>query len=315
MQRVLVTGGSGFVGSRVVRRLLDLGIDVGLLLRSEKTARRLEGLIGRCEVFGTDLADLRGIYPALKEFAPQGVVHLAWAGVGGADRNDSVQLCNVSQAVDLFRLSREVGVAHFVGLGSQAEYGQMFGRVDETAPTRPTTLYGAVKLATGCVLERAASAGGCTCAWLRLFSSYGPDDAPGWLIPYLIRTLLAGEKPSLTACEQLWDYVHVDDAADAVVSALRGGVHGVFNVGSGSAPCLREVVELIRDYIDPSLPLGFGEVDYRPDQIMHLEADIRALRSATGWHPRVSLNAGLVSTIEWYQEAFFSEQRARFPLS
>lgn len=298
MKRVLVTGGAGFVGARVVHRLVEQGCAVALLLRETSNTRRLQGVLERCTVLRGDLAHLEAQRAPLQAFAPDGVLHLAWEGVKGADRNHPMQLSNVSTSIDLFRLTGEIGCASFVGLGSQAEYGLLSGRIDERAPTRPTTTYGAAKLATGCVLERAAAAAGRPFAWLRLFSSYGPDDDPSWLIPYMIRTLLAGERPRLTKAEQIWDYIHVDDVADAIVAALLGGANGVFNLGSGEARPLRGIVSTIRDMIDPSLELGFGEVPYRPDQVMHLEADISALKAAAAWHPKIRLEDGLAALVQ-----------------
>jgi UDP-glucose 4-epimerase len=303
MKRVLVTGGAGFVGAPVVHRLVEQGYAVALLLRETSDARRLQGVLERCIVLRGDLSRLEALRAPLQAFAPEGLLHLAWEGVKGADRNHPMQLSNVSTAIDLFRLTGEIGCTSFVGLGSQAEYGLLSGRIDERAPTRPTTTYGAAKLATGCVVERAAAAAGRPFAWLRLFSSYGPDDDPSWLIPSMIRTLLAGDRPRLTKAEQIWDYIHVADVADAIIAVLQTGARGVFNLGAGRARPLREIAELVRDAIDPALPIGFGEVDYRPDQVMHLEPDIGALRAATGWAPRVPLEQGLASTIAWYRAA------------
>jgi UDP-glucose 4-epimerase len=303
MKRVLVTGGAGFVGARVVHRLVEEGSAVALLLRETSDTRRLQGVISRCTVLRGDLSRLEVLRAPLQAFAPEGVLHLAWGGVKGADRNHPMQLCNVSTSIDLFQLTGEIGCASFVGLGSQAEYGLLSGRIDERAPTRPTTTYGAAKLAIGCVLERAAAAAGRPFAWLRLFSSYGPDDDPSWLIPYMIRTLLSGERPKLTKAEQVWDYIHVDDVADAIVAALQTGARGIFNLGSGQARPLREIIERLRDAIDTASPLCFGEVEYRPDQVMHLESDIGALCAATGWKPRVRLEQGLAEVIAWHRRA------------
>jgi UDP-glucose 4-epimerase len=297
MKRVLVTGGAGFIGARVVHRLVEQGREVAVLLRPTSDARRLADVIGRCTVLRGDLSQLEALRAPMQAFAPEGVLHLAWEGVKGADRNHPMQLANVPNSIELFRLTGEIGRANFVGLGSQAEYGQLSGRIDERAPTRPTTTYGAAKLATGCVLERAAAAAGRRFAWLRLFSSYGPGDDPSWLIPYLIRTLMAGERPRLTKAEQIWDYIHVDDVADGIVAALVAGATGFFNLGSGQGRPLRDIVTLIRDMVDPSLPLGFGEVPYRPDQVMHLEADVSALASAASWHPRITLEDGLAAMV------------------
>ena len=301
MKRVLVTGGTGFVGSRLVHRLVEQGYSVALLLREMSDARRLRDVIDCCTIVRGDLSRVEVLRAPLLSFAPECVIHLAWEGVKGAYRNHPMQLLNVSTSIKLFQITGEIGCSAFVGLGSQAEYGPLTGRIDEGAPTRPTTTYGAAKLSTGCVLERAAAAVGRPFSWLRLFSSYGPDDDPTWLIPYVIRTLLAGQRPKLTRAEQIWDYIHVDDVAEAILATLRTQARGIFNLGSGEARPLREIVEQIRDNIDPMLPLGFGELDYRPDQVMHLECDISALHAVTGWAPRVPLEEGLARTIEWHR--------------
>jgi nucleoside-diphosphate-sugar epimerase len=163
-------------------------------------------------------------------------------------------------------------------------------------------VYGAAKLATYHVLERLAAADDRTFSWLRLFSSYGCDDDPSWLIPYMINSLLARQRPSVTPAEQLWDYIHVDDAARAVIAAMDARATGAFNLGSGRAVPLRQVMETVRDLIDPKLEIGFGEKPYRPDQVMHLEADISALTAKTGWVPVVSLDEGLRRMVRWHRE-------------
>jgi UDP-glucose 4-epimerase len=300
MNKILVTGATGFVGARVVRQLVAQGREVALLIRPSSNTRRIGDLLEHCTIIRGDLAQLGAARDELVHFSPNSVLHLAWEGVKGADRNSPVQLKNVRSSIALYELMQSLGCDNFVGLGSQAEYGLLSGSIAEDAPTRPTTAYGAGKLATGLVLERAAAASGRKFAWLRLFSSYGPDDDPSWLIPYLIGCLLDGEKPSLTMAEQVWDYLYVDDVAAGVIAALDAGARGFFNLGSGQARPLREIVTMIRDLIDPSLALGFGEVPYRSDQVMHLEADVSALAAATGWGPRVTLESGLAATVSWY---------------
>ncbi|PIT73919.1 NAD(P)-dependent oxidoreductase [Limnohabitans sp. G3-2] len=308
MNKIFVTGGTGFVGARVVRQLVEQGREVAVLMRASSNSRRIDDLLDRCTVIRGDLAQIETIRGALKHFSPEAVVHLAWDGVKGVDRNSAVQMDNIVASVNLYQLTEQIGCCNFVGLGSQAEYGPAVGRISESNATRPTTAYGAAKLATGLVLERTAAVTGRPFAWLRLFSSYGPDDDPSWLIPYMIRSLLAGEKPRLTKAEQIWDYIHVNDVAAGVIAALDAGACGFFNLGSGQERPLREIISLIRDMIDPSLTLGFGEVPYRPDQVMHLAADITALSSASGWSPAVSLKSGLSETVEWYKKEKSNEK-------
>jgi nucleoside-diphosphate-sugar epimerase len=78
------------------------------------------------------------------------------------------------------------------------------------------------------------------------------------------------------------------------------GAAGVFNLASGRVETIRRIVEMVRDLIDPSLSLGFGEVPYRPDQVMCMQADIRRLVKTTGWRPETSLEAGLQKTVQWF---------------
>ena len=195
-----------------------------------------------------------------------------------------------------------VASAALLVLGSQAEYGPCSGRIHETTPTCPTTVYGATKLGTGLALDRLASAEGFAFSWLRLFSTYGPADDPSWLIPYVTLQLLQGKRPALTAAEQVWDYLHVDDVAAGVIAAIDHRARGLYNLGSGRAVPLRQIITQVRDQIDPALPLGFGEVPYRPDQVMHLEADIGALTAATGWQPELELADGIASTVAWFRQ-------------
>jgi nucleoside-diphosphate-sugar epimerase len=241
---------------------------------------------------------------ALGRFSPDTVFHLAWHGVRRGLRDDASQIdVNVGGSINLFRTAVDVGVRSFVAAGSQAEYGPATERLNEGHPTRPRTLYGAAKLATSVLLERLAELDAVQLAWLRVFSVYGPRDDADTLISSLVRQFLAGERPAVTSGAQLWDYLHVDDAADAFLSVARSGASGVMNVGAGLATPLRDTITMVRDLIDPSLEIGFGEVPIREGAVTRLEPDIARLQAATGWAPRIGLEEGLRGTIEWHRKS------------
>lgn len=294
---VLVTGASGFIGAATVQALRASGAPVAVLLRDPSRSGRLRDLAGVMVVQG-DLKDPASYRDALKTLGPETILHLAWGGVAGADRNAPSQYDNVLATHALLEAALAAGATRFVGFGSQAEYGPHEGRLDETMATRPTTLYGAAKLATYLLCERRCALAGLSFAWVRIFSTFGPGDSPDTMISYLVRALLAGQRPALTTAEQEWDYLFVEDAGEAIAALARSNATGIFNLGSGQAARLRDIITQVRDLVDPALPLGFGEVPYRPDQVMHLEADISALHQATGWSPRRSLREGLALTVE-----------------
>ncbi len=301
---LLLTGSTGFLGAHLVRRLArESSVRLGLLIRPFSDRARLPHLPANAVMITGDLENLTDARDAIVAFRPDAVVHSAWFGVGNKQRNDPLQIDrNLVPTLDLLKIAAAAGAKHFIGVGSQAEYGPANQRISENHPTHPTTLYGATKLASCVLCERLSAELGLRFAWLRVFSTYGPMEDPGWLIPYLTQSLLRRERPSLTACEQLWDYVYGPDAADAIWDVTRTATAtGVFNLGSGQAVLLRSIVEQIRDLVDRSLPLGIGEVPYRPDQVMHLEADVTRLRQATGWQPRTTLADGLSATVEYWR--------------
>ncbi len=304
MRRVLVTGATGFVGSHLCRQLVQDGFNVAVLVRPGTDCRRIADILPRLTVISSDLKDLRAEAPAVKAYAPEIVFHLAWYGVANQFRNDPQQVPeNVNGSFELLHLASESGCRLWIGLGSQAEYGVYDRIISEEMPAKPVTIYGTTKLAVCRLAQQLCSTRQMEFAWLRLFSCYGPDDNACWLIPSVISTLLRGERPALTWGTQCWDYLYVEDAAQALIQVAKSPVaRGILNLASGEASQVRTIVERIQNLIDPSLPLGFGELEYRPDQIMHLQGDIRRLQESTGWSPRYALSAGLEQTINWYRQ-------------
>ena len=259
---------------------------------------------------GLSLATTRA---AFRAFSPDVVVHAAWDGVAGALRNAAWQEArNVPATYELLMLSADVGASHFIGLGSQAEYGPCSGRISENQPLCPTTLYGSAKVAACAMTQKAAMARGVKHSWLRVFSTYGAGSEPTWVLPMAASTIARGVVPDLTCCEQRWEFLHVSDAARAVVAVGERGATGAFNLGSGDARPLRDVLLALRDRIDPTATPNFGAVAYRPDQVMYLEADIARLQSATGWSPATTLESGLD---EIAREALAREALAREALA
>lgn len=299
--RILITGAAGFIGSYVTR-ILSENHTVGILLRDPASTWRIADCLPRVTQLKVDLENELKLKPAVKRFCPEIVLHLAWDGVSNQYRNDPHQVRNVSNAMNLLDAAIDAGAKAWIGLGSQAEYGPTDKILLEESPTHPICSYGAAKLATYCSTQKRAAEAGLRFAWLRVFATYGPADHPDWLIPYLIHTLLKGELPALTPGEQRWDYVFVEDAARAInLVATSDHAQGIFNVGSGDPRPLREVIERIRDIINPQLPLGFGEISYRPGQVMHLEASVARLKEVVGWTPTTSIEEGIAATIAWYQ--------------
>lgn len=301
--RCLVTGASGHLGSYLTERLVKEGAQTFVLVRPQSDLWRLPDVLDRINVLRAGLSDLASVAPLINELKPEAVFHLAWEGVTSAFKNSSEQITrNVTGSLELFEIVRAAGCKLWVGVGSQAEYGAHDSMLTEETPVRPLTAYGTAKLCVGLLTKKLCELSEMRYVWLRLLATYGPKDDERHLLPATILKLLAGERPSLTLGEQAWDYLYVEDAAEAIYrAAMSEEAHGVFNLGSGESRSIRHVMERIRDLIDPALPLGFGEIPYPKDQLMRLETSVDRLRDATGWTPQVSLDEGLRRTVDWYK--------------
>ena len=299
----VVTGPTGTIGHALCRRLLAEGCTVYAVThpgsKRADTLPRDEHL----HVIFFDAAD----YAALPEQLAEPVdafFHLAWAHTIGAGRNDMpAQIANIACTVAAVRAAAQMGCRVFVGAGSQAEYGRVEGLLRPDTPTRPENGYGMAKLCAGQMSRLECERLGLDHVWPRVLSVYGPYDGPSTMIYSAIRTLLAGGCPALTEGIQQWDYLYADDAAEAF---WRMAVHGrsgaVYPLGSGQALPLRRYMEELRDAIDPALPLGLGQIPYGPRQVMHLQADLSALRQDTGFEPRTAFADGIRKTIEWIRK-------------
>ncbi len=303
MARLFITGASGFVGAATLKAALTAGHEVSAPIRPHSTAGRLNDLKDGFTRINADLRDRAQLAKALQACKPDAVIHLAWAGVSNASRFDRSQITdNIEASCALLEESAAAGCKRFIGIGSQGEYGPLNKRASEDDLPMPTTLYGAAKLSTLHLTRQLAAQAGMQFAWLRLFSTFGPRDNDVWLIPTLIRDMLAGRRPRTTLGTQSWDWLYVDDVAVAILAVATSPAEGVFNLGSGRPVTVRHVVETIRDLTAPGLDLVFGEIPFRPDQVMHLEADITRITVATGWQPRTSIEDGLARTVAWHKE-------------
>ncbi len=302
--RCLVTGASGFIGSWLVRQLLQEGHVVLAVLRPESDPWRLKDVASQIEIAYADLATISTIVRQLDAFKADVIFHLAWwGGNTGTLVNDPAQIYkNVPGTLELVQIAHETGSRSFFFFGTSVEYGVYQVPVRETDAMSPRNLYGISKHAMMELTQALSVQWGMRFCGIRPFWTYGPMDDGQRMIPYVIQQLLEGKRPKVTAGEQVWDFLYIGDAVKAITKlAATTDAAGVFNLGSGRPRAIKEIISLIRDSIDLHLDIGFGEIPYSPNQVMHLEADISKLQSATGWKLETSLEDGLRQTIEWHR--------------
>ena len=290
-ERALVTGASGFIGSHLVDRLLEEGVQVDALSRSERVSADVRWRTG-------DVCDCEKLVEIVRDAKPDVLFHLA-SHVSGSRALDAVLPtvhANLVSTVNVLLAATDVGCRRVVLVGSLEEPDCDSG---EPVPVSP---YAAAKFAAGAYGRMFFSLHGVPVVTLRIFMVYGPgqhDKAK--LVPYVITSLLRGDPPALASGSRPVDWVFVDDVVDALVASasVERAVGATVDVGSGMLTPVRSVVETIAGLIESSAAPQFGALPDRPNERVRV-ADVERARSLLGWAPSTSLERGLASTVDWY---------------
>jgi nucleoside-diphosphate-sugar epimerase len=281
---VLVTGAAGFVGRRVSRALAAAGWRVTGL---DCTAPP-EGATAFADFRTCNLLDDTAVTGLTAEFAA--VVHLAGL-LPGAGRGPMFAV-NVGGTSAV--LEHAAGAdTHVVLLSTGLVYGQQPAPFVEEMTCAPRDPYAQSKLAAEAVVGAWSRATSGTATLLRPSVLYGADAAPAMLLVSLMRALRKEEPFAMTAGEQLRDFLHVDDAAGAIVGLLERRQGGTFNLASGESRTVREVAELSAVIAGRRHLLRIGALPYRPGEVFDYRLAPAALREAIDWQPRIGLADGL----------------------
>jgi UDP-glucose 4-epimerase len=310
--RILITGGAGFIGSRLAAKLAEEGEEV-IVLDNFSTGREsnLRELGSRVQVIRGDVRNLDDVEKAVR--GVEGIAHLA-ALIDVAESVEKPRLyfdVNVYGTLSLLEAARRVKV--FVFASSAAVYGDPLKLpITEDHPLRPLSPYGATKVAGEALVHAYAAMRGFRPVILRLFNVYGPKQSRAYagVVTEFVRRVLRGEPPVIYGDgTQSRDFVYVDDVVEYFARALRmESVIGVYNIGSGKAVSVLELAELVaRALGKPELKPVHAPP--RPGDIKHSVADIsRAVRDF-GYSPRTRLEEGLKTTAEALAKEFANTAR------
>lgn len=302
MRKVLVIGANGFLGNKLTRYLLEKDIEIVAFVPTGFDYSDVSCLPGvSCVEFSFgSLGQLDQIEPIK---GVDTIYNMAWIGVNAKDRNNApLQLSNVKCNLEVAEFAKRNGISRLIVPGSAAQYACSGRIIDGTGSPAPSDLYSAAKVATYYYLNTYSSLNGIELVWALVTSIYGTGRDDNNLLSYVIKSFLKGEKPSTTRLEQKWDYLHVEDLMVALFLLGQKGKGGkMYPVGSGESSSLREYVEIIRDSIDFSLPIGIGDVPYKNSKIDNQVLDISSLKADTGFEPSISFTEGIQDVISFFK--------------
>ena len=302
MKRVLVTGGTGFIGRQALPLLTEHGYEVHASWSSAAGEEMPEVSWHRC-----DLLDTATAAALVEQLRPTHLLHLAWYAVPGKYWDAAQNALWVEASLGLLTAFADAGGRRATLAGTCAEYdwsgtNERPGVLSEaTTPLVPDTYYGTCKHALRTVSEGLAARREVSFSWGRIFFVYGPHEHPDRLVSSLARALVRGEPAPTSEGSQRRDFLHVRDVAAAFVELLDSGVEGAVNIGSGTAVPVRDVVRAIATAAGRPDLVQWGALAQRPGDPPLLEADVRRLRNEVGWSPGIALEEGIARTVEWWK--------------
>ena len=294
MTRVLVTGGSGFVGRHALRSLVDRGAETHALSREPRRSS------GGVTWHRADALDTAAASAAIERLRPDVLLHLAWFVTPPDYVRSPANLRWTAATLALADAFVRAGGKRFVGTGTCFEYSWEEGEcVEGRTPIRPSTVYGGCKAAVWSALEPFARDAGISAAWARLFYLFGPHEPATRLVPSLVSSMQAGLPAHCRTAAHVRDFLYVADAGDAIAGLALSGVEGAVNVASGTPVAVGTIAD------------GIARRLGRPDLLRKepgpatdavVVANVARLRDEVGWRPAFTLDAGLDATLAWWVE-------------
>lgn len=300
MSKVLITGITGFLGSNIAENLISNSIKVAGLKRKNSDLWRCQEF--KDKIDWLDILDDGSFINQLEDHSIDTIIHAAWIGVESNERNNwNEQSKNVTFLINLLEAAKKLNIKKIIFLGSQAEYGNINGKISENYQTNALNAYGATKLACLEIFKSFCLINDINWIWLRLFSVFGEKENSNWLIPSLINSMLNKNEMDLTLGEQKYAYLYVKDYAEIMRKIITEDINsGIYNISSDQVRTIRSLIEDIRNAVNPEFHLNFGALNYRSGQSMHMEGDMQKLSSQIGKIKFSNYHTALENTLNYY---------------
>jgi UDP-glucose 4-epimerase len=292
-RKVLVTGGTGFLGSHLCRKLIELGAE---LHSSSRTP--MEGNHRGLQHWPADLAEVETAKQLLTTIRPDIIFHLTSHGVGAPDlqhllptvRNDLTPTVNILAIATELRVGRIVLAASL----EEPQPGQ---------PTGPGSPYAAAKWAGSIYAEMCHRLYDTPFVTVRPYMAYGPGQKKFKVIPYVTLSLLQGKVPKLSSGRRPVDWIYVDDVIEGMIKAATApGVEGCsIDLGSGQLVTIGDVVAKLVELTGARVEPEFGALSDRPIETVRV-ADLAYAFEKLQWQPAIPLETGLERTVKWYRK-------------
>lgn len=306
---ILITGGAGFIGANLVRRLCtnqkNLEQQLHLLVEKDTNLWRLHDISSELNIHEIDLTDVKGVRKLVHTIKPTIIYHLAsYGGMCTQLEADLIYNVNFTGTVNLLRACKEVGFDCFINTGSSSEYGMQNVAMSENLVLAPVSDYGVAKAAATQFCLKEALVHQLPIYTIRPFSVYGDYEMPTRLIPTVLVNAILQQPIHLSSPHFVRDYIYVQDMIDlfiAVAEQQPTAAH-IFNGGTGVQSTIGDVISTVQSFFSEKLSVIWGTHTPRPWEPKAWKADITQSRNIFNWKPQYSLHDGIKASLAWFEK-------------
>lgn len=303
---MLVTGATGFIGSNLVRSLLQKGAKVSILKRPKSSVWRLKDIMTRIKILEADLRDKHHLQLALKKKDFRVIFHLAAC----VKRERSTSLVkenletNVLGTINLIGCMTKRNIKSFVNTGTCDEYGDNPVPFHEKQRENPLSPYAASKVAASHYCQMLYRTTGFPVITLRPFLTYGPYQTGAMLIPNVVISCLKSLPIRTTLGQQTREFHYISDIVDGFLLAAtnKKAIGEIIDLGTGEEHTVKEIVEMVVKLTGYRLKWRLGNLPYRENEMFRFYCQGEKAKKLLKWQPKNSIKNGLIKTIEWHKK-------------
>lgn len=296
--KILIFGGSGFIGYHLTKKCVKKGWSVTSI---SKHILKKEKIVKKAFYSIKNLENFRNFKNISKDY--DFVVNAS----GYINNNDNLTYKNHNFKIvkNIIRHFRNTNIKAFLNIGTSAEYGGMFSPQNEKVKTLPKSKYGKDKLKCTKILINSFKTINFPAIVFRTYQVYGPLQETNRLIPIAANSCYLNKKFDCSDGSQIRDYIYIDDLTEAIVKALNNklAIGQIFNIGSGYGVSLKQIIDSTKKFFKKGRPL-FGKIKSRKDENKEIIADISKIKRILKWKPKVKFKLGLRRTLKYYKKKY-----------
>ncbi len=301
-RKVLITGGTGFIGSHLVNSFVDNNYDVISISKKEPKKNQYNF---QAKYIKHDLTKSISL-EILKKISSIDYIINCCGYVdhrGYKDGGLEVFESHTKSIYNLTKLAFDTNIKTFISLGSSDEYGDIKSPISEDNRESPISPYSLSKLTSTHYLQQISRNESLPVIILRPFLIFGENQATNRFLPYIIKNCINNKSCGVTEGIQIRDYCYIKDFTSAVKKSIdnKSAFGEVINIASGKPISIKEVTNMVIKIIGKG-EAHFGEIEYRKSESMSLYADISKAAKLLDWHPKYDFKESLLKVIEWYKK-------------